>query len=409
MSINVSLKSELTIGQVISEIRGECLPRGLLDIVWGYIPVEAAYIDSSRSLFRSYVDFSDPEIVQSYLAWDLKRGLDRQQALDIAKRTYEIAPYAIREDQRYGMAYPMNPEVLAYAMQNIKEREGNCTVCEIACASGEMGLFFALAGAKQVIFNDIDRNSIQSLKRQLSANSEKVKKICTVVEGNCFDLLKKCPTLKNKVDLILCRNLIHFFTNKEQVQFFQLITKMLKSGGQAILTVNSIYIYKELAIEKQVTGCSESSFQVTKCFIHNLMDETHGQVPCDILYQTLEPCSDDLISSSQFQQYFIYEKNGIQWRENQQELNKLDPSLKQQIKKLWSLRKEELEQILVGKIRVVMAHIRMYNPTSLMQLAQTHSFDPISVFLTDITGHLVLDFTEALEKGSQLGIVSVKR
>ncbi len=54
------------------------------------------------------------------------------------------------------------------------------------------------------------------LKKQVPSNvSEKLE----FIQSDCVDILKIRPKLAQKVDLILCRNLIHFFNIKKQIPF----------------------------------------------------------------------------------------------------------------------------------------------------------------------------------------------
>lgn len=420
--MSISLKTDFTsssakggVVQIGREVFGSSgtdgvFPKRILDIICRYIPYEASQIDPTRSLFRSFVDFSSSETLKFYIAPSLRDKSDLSVALSISKEIYEGRFRYIRQDQKYGMAFPMDAEVLAYAMKRIGKRDGNSVVCELACASGENGLLLAYAGAKEVIFNDIDSGSIATLKSRLKSVSAKVKKACTVIEGNCLDLLKSKPTLENRVDLLLCRNLLHFFNSQERIEFLELITKMLKSGGQAIFTVNSVYGFGEAAVQQQLDQCEGTAFELTHCLVYDRTDTASRAPFSQLLFQTYVACSEELVDQP-FKEYYIYERDfntGRKWQVDNTEFNKLNPVLKKKTRKAIAENGKKIAKIERGAVKVLITHARAFNPTNLKQLFERQGFNAIELFLVNQQGHLLRDWTQAFSRGQQLGIVVKK-
>lgn len=324
----------------------------------------------------------------------------------------KLALDSLRADNKYGLAVTADVEVLAYAMKFVK-KQGDVSVCEIGCAHGENGILLACAGAKQVVFNDIDEGSIQAVRNQIKQLPQQVQSACKVDQGDCFDLLDRNPELENSIGLIVCRNLIHFFKDQEQVKFFELIKKMLKSGGQAIFTVNSVYPYFEemdLAGQQFFNQSEETSFCSTSVLIHDRMDKNQGMHPCCLVYSKLTPCSDQLISHTQIAEY-LYQKNPItesKWVGDKKVFKKLDKGTKEIVTERLKANDDLLKSIKWGNIRVVTKHLRAYNPNSLTALFQRHGLNVIETFIVNNKGHLIRDQLDAFKEGRQMGIVVSK-
>jgi SAM-dependent methyltransferase len=384
--------------------QNEPFSKYLQDIIWSYIPLETAQI---KSPFPSFVNLSSRIDLMPYLGSSFQGKSDVDNALRIAKKMYEFSPRCIRTDLKYGMAFAIDAEVLAYAMKIVKEREGDIAVCELACASGENGLLLAHAGAQKVTFNDIDPGSIKNLRKELQNVSTEVQKACEIDEGSCLDLLQRKPELENQVDLIVCRNLIHFFNNEELSLFLKLINKMLKPNGQAIFTANSVYVHRELAQEAQLDKFQETTFNTMFCYIHDRTDSTKGLNSTKTLCSTAKLCQGDSISATEYTEHYIYERDhntGLKWQANKEEFNKLDAGMKAKIKEKLKIYSKEIAQIPRGSVRVLSAHVRLYNPISLKALFENHGFIVASTFLVDIKGHLIHDPSEVYKKGQQIGI-----
>lgn len=63
------------------------------------------------------------------------------------------------------------------------------------------------------------------------------------IPGDCFEILEKNPDLKGRVDVILVKNLEHFFNPIQHQLFLKLIADLLAPGGKAFLLSHSISPY----------------------------------------------------------------------------------------------------------------------------------------------------------------------
>lgn len=387
---------------------GGKLPESVKYIVRGYIPVEASQISPFKSLLPSFVDLSDRGVLKDHLASPFQGLSDKLAAMRIVKSNYETRPYYLRKDQKNGFAFPLDTEVLSYAMKFIKEQEVDTTVCEIACAKGENGILLAYAGAKQVIFNDIDEDSIANLRNQITELPSQLKRVCKIDEGSCFGLLQRNPELENTIGLIFCRNLIHFFNKKEQVSFFELIKKMLKPGGRAILIANSVYSHGKVARENQLDQSDSSSFNLVHCLVY---DRDRSSNPIDSIYQSLTECSESLVSGIQYKDYYLYEKDyntGMKWQSYKETFKKLDKTIQQKVKEKIKEIGKEIAKINRGAVKVLSSHVRLYNPINLMKLFEKHEFDIAETFIINRKGHLLSEKSDPFEEGQQIGIIVSK-
>lgn len=384
------------------------LPAGPTDLVNSYLSEEE--LELIRTQFdtttTNFKDLTDPEVLKTYLGENSKSNLHLSKAVQIAKRIYEVNVRGVGKSvgfTKYGMAFPMNSEVLAHAMQLAK----NETVLEIGGASGENGILLAFSGAKRVYVNDIDPSEMETFQSLKAKLPKDVRDKLEAIEGDCFEILKKKPEIANKIGLILCQNLLHFFTNKEQAIFFQLIKKMLKPGGQAIFVAGSIYStppYKQTHEENP--DCT--SYTLNHCLV---TDYNQGMLPIANICHDLVVCPEHLIPSfTDFTTLYIYEKNaktGFKWRANQDEFNKLNPSVRAKVKKAIAENKPIITPITKGSVRVLINPMRFYNRKTLPALFRTHGFEVESTFVVNDKGHLIND-ADLYNNGQQMGVIVKK-
>ncbi len=218
--------------QVFQEVFSEnsLLPPFLKKIIGDYIPEETTFFAHRTLPFRHlfiqpfdrFVDLSDRETLKSYLGKNCQTQEHLVSAAKMVKRIYEAAPRYLIDDGRFGSAFAMNPEVMAYAMELLKkdshEQTGKVAL-EIGAASGQNAMLLAYSDAESVYANEINPGEIAQFKTLTRDLPENVNKKLKSLEVSCFDLLKIKPELKNTIDLILCRNVIHFFNLKEQAEF----------------------------------------------------------------------------------------------------------------------------------------------------------------------------------------------
>ncbi len=112
-----------------------------------FSPVNTPYRDLSVKPFGSFdVNFTDPTVLKSYLGEKCQSEAHLASALRIAKRTYQVDRRGIG-DQEFGYAFPLYPEVQAYAMEFLNEdhpKKGKKIAIEMGGASGENAILLGV-------------------------------------------------------------------------------------------------------------------------------------------------------------------------------------------------------------------------------------------------------------------------
>src|SRR5262249_14089951 len=131
--------------------------------------------------------------------------------------------------------------------------------------------------------------------------SEDVQKKLEAIGGSFFDLLRKRPELENTVDILLCRNFIHFFhTGTKLTETLEIFKKILKPGAIAMFTVNSIYntnINKK-SFEANPGGVS---FKITQLMVHDY--NQRDILPVSVAFSESIPCTEDEMRDIDFNSY----------------------------------------------------------------------------------------------------------
>ena len=150
---------------------------------------------------------------------------------------YETKPRFIEskvEGRQHGFAYPVQPESLAHLMRTCKDKN----VLELGGARGENGIFIGLAGARHVWINDINGAEVQEAAPTINRLSVALQAKFSLMPGDCFTVFSDAQ-FDGLFDVILARNLFHFFAGKNRIKFIALVERLLKPGGRLILDVNS--------------------------------------------------------------------------------------------------------------------------------------------------------------------------
>jgi SAM-dependent methyltransferase len=360
-------------------------------------PAATAIINDYLYFLPKFCDLTKKEVLKKYVA-----ASSVKLALAVAQRVYEKSRSTYQD--KYGLVFPADAEVLEYAMERAKDRE----VCEIACATGENGLLLAYAGARTVTFNDISSGELAGLKRLLDSQPSSIRKKCDIVDGSALDLLNKKPSLRGRMGLVLCRNLLHFLRTPEQVRLLTMIQQLLAPDGQAIFVANSIYTQGR-AVAKPLEDSSTASYHVQTCILFDKSqpEDQPGQTLCT----QWTPCDDGLLSGSQCEMTYLYQKNrgtGFTWEKNLDNFKKLDKAFQKRIAKAVAGEKAKLQKVPNGFIRVNSSRIQIYNPRNLTHLFRTNGFAIISEFFVDPLGHLVQDFSKRFDQVQQIGLIVSK-
>lgn len=323
-----------------------------------------------------FINLSDPNKFKDYLAPKLSSALD--SGIATVRRVYETNRSSVSQT-KYGSAFPMNPELLAYAMQLAKGE----TVLEIAGASGGNSAVLAFSEAERVYVNDILPQEIQEFEAYRKMLPPDVAKKLESIPGDCFDILKLKPELTKKVGFVLCRNLIHFFTDRQLEKFFTHLKQILKPGGRALFTVNGVYD-PERACEKHADA---TSFATTDYIIYQ------GTQPFKCFRRVVQPCADDKVTTD-YEVHMLYQKKkGEPWKQNKAGLYKLEKTVRESICAEFSSSYENdpvCNMIIPeGSVRALLNWKRLYSPKTIQQLFKQSGFQLEATVVLSDNGHLV--------------------
>lgn len=346
---------------------------------------------------EKYIDLRLFTNLQKCLATNLKEVSFVNKSVELARRFYEARPRGIK-DVKYGAAFPMTPELLYYAMFLAK----NETVLEIAGASGENAALLAFSGAKRVYMNDIVPAEVQSFKDLCDQLPPQVQKKIEPVLGNCFELLQLKPELEGTVGLLLCNNLLHFFNDKEQGKFLNLLKKTLKPGGRAIFTANACYGSSE-SKEMYERYPENTAWQNVQCFVQ---DYLRGGTPICRLYHSVLLSNPSKVSLD-YQQYYLWLKDrttSYDWIEDKSGYKALPPEVAEKLKQVVSKNFENFKDLFNGSVRLVTSTFHLFREESIAALFKKAGFEVEQTFLIKGDGHLFFG-EDPYENAYKVGII----
>jgi SAM-dependent methyltransferase len=346
-----------------------------------------------------FLNFKDDQIIARHIP----SGSNGQKVLSCFKRVisrcYEVERRST--DSEYGFVFPINPEVLSYAMGLSKDQ----TVVELAGARGENGVLLALSGAKKVIINDILPQEIQKCRQIVAELPQQIKDRIDVVEGSCLNLLEKKPELEGRVRFVHCRHLIHFFNDNQLKVLLTMVREMLEVGGYAFFSANNIggVLYDDLRKTLKDDANDPTCFQVTMAFSEKF------NVPVDKkVCHLMVPSSDDKIASKEIVETMAIKSpdRNFAWILNSDWFKNGDPRVAnyyfEQVKTyIAKNQKNEIERLVyVSKVG------RAYSRKTIQKLFQNHNFQVVQLFDLNENGHL--HFEKSNEKLSSIGILVKK-
>ncbi|MBA3237999.1 MAG: class I SAM-dependent methyltransferase [Parachlamydiaceae bacterium] len=153
---------------------------------------------------------------------------DVNTALKVVKGVYEMRARDTN-DIRFGKVFPIYPEIFGYAALKARGE----IVMELGGASGENAILLAFAGARKVYLNDINIEELDKFNALKKSLSQQIQEKLVSLPGDCLDTLSKRKALDERVGLVLCRNLIHFFNDSQQKRFFSLLRETLNPSSPA--------------------------------------------------------------------------------------------------------------------------------------------------------------------------------
>lgn len=380
-----------TVLEVPHEVFGDnpCVPTEAQKLIRSYLTFEEVILLSDEKVpfhkqfralspFPQFINFTDTTTLKSYVQDKYQGGSYLSLIREIAKKIYETPITPIGEDSPYGAMFPMYPEILAYALRLYRTD----VVLEIAGAHGINALFFAFTKTIQVIVNDIDDSLLEKFRTFKSLLPHEVSKKLECVNKNCFQLLKARPDLKKAVDLVLCRNLIHYFSDQQHAQFFTLLSKVLKVGGRAILTANSKYSLPQVQSTFE-SNPEATCFTAIQCIVANNVTLAHM-----FICKAAIVCPNHLFSMEE-SEFILYDKQiGSSWTVNKKEYEQLAPKIRSVIKKACDSHRQFITSMNAGFVKVFICKRRIFNEITLSQLVHQHGFEVEHTFLAQENGHL---------------------
>lgn len=336
------------------------------------------------SPFPSFVNLSSPHVLRSYLAPRFRSDDYLLKAIMVAQRIYEVAPRAIQgEINEGGMAFPMDPEVMAYVMSKLTPED---TVLEIGAGGGECAALLAFTGAR-VYANDIngeERKGFEALKSKLP---REIAGRVTWIPG-CCSTLPDQGELRKKIDWVVCRNFFHLFDDKQKHVLFQNIRNIVKPGGKVIFVANSLY--GDAAHQSLQRALPEAtSFIHTQCLVTNY---DRGNAPVLALYRKLSVAPPGVRQPDKTLYPFMRVR-GVQnsnWVMDPNAFQELDPETHDEIGKRFNEQAERIYAIQEGYVQVLIKTVQAYTTHTLTALLLKHKFQVEASFVVQSSGHLCL-------------------
>jgi SAM-dependent methyltransferase len=395
---------------VIREVFGDQqkLPGLLPSFVMSYLSLQemtilATYLD--RSKFRVQdINLVDPRVLKLYLRKIYQDEKWLKVATTIAQEAYQGGcPRRLlltEGNTNFGVGFPMDSEVVAYLMQRAQGKR----VVELGGASGQIVTLLVLAGAFAGYLNDIEPKEVAQFEANKKLLPPAAAQRLISIPGDCLTILEKKPALANKIDILVCRNLLHFLDQDQQNALFKMMKKMLKPGGEAVFTVNSIYSMRNggRAIFEENQG--------TTCFLSRSFKMTDYDHPDEISYdleRAIWPCPEERFNLSEASNITLSETQAGSWKWNTKalsELDALDSSIQQQLPRILKENDGVIKKVKRGIIRFLSSYIHVYQKSTLTALFERHGFEVGCTFVVSSEGHLVHD-ADVNERGHQIGIL----
>jgi len=292
---------------------------------------------------------------------------DIAAAHNVLKGVYESQPRQIINTHKYGMSFPINPEIMHGLMKEAPEKK----ILEIAGASGENSLLLAAAGAGHVYFNDITNEEVSSFENKKLSFSKEVQSKITSFCCDLFQLKNKIP--EKTLDIILARNIFHFMKKSQYSDFFDVVSTLLKPNGKLVMNVNGP-IDDLCYSSPDVTSFVSESIILDSIIKHNLKEQSHP------IYRVLCTSTEDKDPTS-YDNFFItkYMDKTI----NQEALKGASEYIQGQIKDIVP----DLNNF--QKLRVLRNYNNFFLPKNITKIVAEYEFESVSTCLIDEKGHSI--------------------
>ncbi len=399
---------------VFQEVFGpsSSLPPLIKMTIGDYIPKETeifsdkSHRDLSVKPFGSRaINLTDPRVFKSYLSKECQTEEHAVFFQYVAKMGYEVSVRrCIGNDFIY--VYPLYSEVLAYAMELLKKNTGHEKIAlEIAGANGQNANLLGYTDASRVINIDTNLKEIQIGNVINCVAPENVNKKLEWISADCFNLLKSKPELKHKIDVILCRNLLHYFNKEKMRDFFKLIGDALRQGGRAILSVNSIYQFKE-GRKFFEENPDEPHMMLTQCYATDSVNKKNSISLFSELTRIIDPRLDEMDASIFKVLYEKSEATNHKWKVFRGLYQSFPSALREKIKAAVDKHMPELRKIKSGKVTVVETCPYFYSEHALARVCKAHGFEVEATCIVGENGHVIQG--DPFEEGSEVVVVCKK-
>ena len=358
---------------------------------------------------QSFGDYSQSPILPAHLNLEnflgsLGKDVAKHEliaAREIATRIFETKPRTIKYEegtQDFGVAMAIYPEVSAYINSKIQGK----TVLEIGGDQGENAILMAIAGARRVIINDRNPLAIQALAEKIKQLPPSVIERIQLISCDCLALLKTKPELEGTIDFILCRNVIHFFTQQQTAQFQMTCQSLLKVGGEAIITANALRDREIYA-----SNPSQTYFTMLQCPLYDRTSPAGSKLISNLVH-SFQPSKEEDFSLD-FERFFLYERSlGNKWEVNRKNYQKF--SIEEQKLVGNAIKREEAswKTLKAGCIFVVKSSSRLYTQDNLAKTFE-RQFTVTSTFAVDGKGHLLREGVDVFKDSAQVGVIFQKQ
>jgi hypothetical protein len=317
------------------------------------------------------INLTDRATLARYIDPALSKHVE--SAITIAKYVYESQARVIPAGK--GFLFPMNPEVLAYAMGTMP---AGGVGLEFGSSSGEVGTLMAFSRAREMYLNDSDQVGMGAWA-SLPGRKEVAGKCCYIFDS-CFNSLAHAPNLKHGVDLVLSFNLIHMFTLEERSRFLNLLKEVMKTGSQAIITANGAFAPNIAEVIGEFSD--ETETDVYQVFLVDQKGKQQGAI-----YQKFVPVGKNRDSKPAL--YTLYEKKeGEGWKTCPDVAQKIGPNLRTRIKEAMEKSSKRINEVESGTITLERGRGRFFNLHSIRSLFEGNGFEVVTTFLVGEKGHL---------------------
>ena len=190
--------------------------------------------------------------------YDLFPTEHKEYAKQLGEKIFSIEARAVINEteesaanyQHRGFRFPVNLEDAKRLVQEVqakKARNQSVSVLEIGCASGELGILLGLAGADQVVLNDISSGELEAATR----NIETVQHISsTKYRTSLMDITDFLDEPQRsdegeKFDIVVCCNVIHFMNSLKSAQFMTSLGEQINDDGLVHMISDSTLEHEE--------------------------------------------------------------------------------------------------------------------------------------------------------------------